>query len=175
MAGDRCSLAPGECVLGTRCVRDECVADLPLGAPCKRTVAGCATGLICTDMGCAERTGTKGTACGRADVCDPTKNLYCNLATALCDDLPAPAAKEGSGCDTYTEMGHAVLCAPGLYCEENAGTTGGRCRKYAAVGEACDTLRGPLCAAPASCFRGACKVPEIVVSTELPRFPAVCQ
>ena len=175
MAGDRCSLAPSECVLGTRCVRDECTADLALGAACKRTIAGCATGLICTDAGCAERTGGKGTACGRADVCDPTKNLYCNLYTALCDDLPAPTAKLGDGCDTYNDMGYAVRCMAGLYCEPNAGTTGGRCRKYAAAGEACDTLRGPQCAAPATCSRGECRVAEIVFATALPTFPPVCQ
>jgi hypothetical protein len=175
MAGDRCSLAPGECVLGTSCVRDECTAALPLGAPCKRTIAGCATGLICTDAGCAERTGDKGTACGRADVCDPTKNLYCNLATALCDDLPPPGGKLGDNCDTYNEMGYAVSCMPGLYCEANAGTTGGRCRKYAAAGEGCDSLRGPLCLPPAVCSRGECRVAEIVFGTALPQFPAVCQ
>jgi hypothetical protein len=175
MAGDRCSLAPGECVLGTRCVRDECVADLPLGAPCKRTIAGCAAGLICTDAGCAERTGAKGTDCGRADVCDPTRKLYCNLATAQCDDLPAPTAKIGDGCDSYNEMGYAVRCVAGSYCEQNAGTTGGHCRKYAAVGEACDSVRGPLCAAPATCSRNECRVAEIVFATALPMFPAVCQ
>jgi hypothetical protein len=175
MAGERCSLAPGECVLGTSCVRDECVAALPLGGSCKRTIASCATGLICTDAGCAERTGVKGTACGRADVCDPTKNLYCNLATALCDDLPAPAAKLTESCDTFNEMGYAVRCMEGLYCEENAGTTGGRCRKYAVTGEACDSLRGPLCLPPATCSRGECRVAEIVFATQLPTFPAVCQ
>jgi MYXO-CTERM domain-containing protein len=175
MAGDRCSLAPAECVLGTRCVRDECAVDLPLGAPCKRTIAGCATGLICTDAGCAERTGTKGAACGRADICDPTKNLYCNLATALCDDLPAPSAKPGEICDIYNEMGYAVRCMAGLYCEQNAGTAGGHCRKYAAAGEACDSLRGPLCLPPTTCSRGACRVAEIVFATDLPKFPAVCQ
>jgi hypothetical protein len=175
MAGQRCSLAPGECVLGTSCVRDECTASLAPGAPCKRTIAGCATGLVCTDAGCAERTGIKGTDCGRADVCDPTKNLYCNLATALCDDLPAPSAKLNEGCDTYNDMGYAVRCMAGLYCEQNAGTTGGHCRKYAAAGEACDTLRGPLCSAPGSCSRGVCKVAEIVFATEPPKFPAVCQ
>jgi hypothetical protein len=175
MAGERCSLAPGECVLGTRCVRDECVADLPMGAPCKRTIAACAAGLICTDDGCAERTGGKGTPCGRADVCDPTKKLYCNLVTALCDDLPPPAAKDREPCDTYNEMGYAVRCVDGFYCEENAGTTGGRCRKFAAPGEACDNLRGPRCAQPATCFRGECRVAEIIYSAELPKFQGACQ
>jgi hypothetical protein len=174
-AGERCSLAPSECVLGTRCVRDECVADLALGAPCKRTIAGCGTGLICTDAGCAERTGGKGTPCGRADVCDPTRNLYCNLATALCDDLPAPTGKEGDACSTYAEMGYPIRCLPGLYCEANMGFAGGRCRKYALTGEPCDSVRGPSCAQPATCFRGACRVAEIVYSPDLPRFSAPCQ
>jgi hypothetical protein len=162
-------------VFGTRCVRDECTADLALGAPCKHGVASCGTGLICTDAGCADRTGGKGTPCGRADVCDPTKNLYCNLATALCDDLPAPTGKEGSGCDTYTDMGYPVRCLPGLYCELNMGTTGGHCRKYGLTGDPCDSVRGPQCAAPAVCSRGSCKVPEIVFSTAPLTFPAVCQ
>jgi MYXO-CTERM domain-containing protein len=175
MAGDRCSLAPGECVFGTRCVRDECTADLALGAPCKRTVAGCGVGLICTDAGCAEHTGDKGAACGRADICDPTKNLYCNLTTALCDDLPAPTGKERDPCDSYADMGFPIRCMSGLYCELNMGTTGGHCRKYAAVGEACDTLRGPQCAAPAVCSRGVCKIAGIVYGNTPPTFPPACK
>jgi hypothetical protein len=173
-AGARCSVAPRECTVGTRCVRDECVVDLKLGEPCKRTVASCSLGLICTDAGCAERTGVKGTSCARADVCDPTKQLYCNLLTGLCDDLPAPAAKENENCADFVEMGYQPRCLPGLYCQLNAGTTGGRCRKYADLGGDCDDSRGPLCAPPALCFRRFCRVPEIVYGTTIPSITSAC-
>ena len=175
VAGERCSVAPRECATGTRCVRDECVVDLKVGQACKRTVAGCEPGLICTDAGCAERTGQKGTDCMKADVCDPTKGLYCNLTTGLCDDLPPPAAKENEACSHYVPMGFQARCESGLYCEQNAGTTGGRCRKFATAGQPCDSQRGPRCLPPAVCFNLTCRVPTVVQATRPPTFAGPCQ
>jgi hypothetical protein len=92
----------------------------------------------------------------------------------VCDDLPPPAAKENENCADYVEMGYQPRCLPGLYCQLNPGTTGGRCRKYALLDEACDDSRGPLCGPPTVCFRRACKRPEIVFSTVIPRTTSSC-
>jgi hypothetical protein len=72
------------------------------------------------------------------------------------------------------EMGYQPRCLPGLYCQLNPGTTGGRCRKFALLDESCDDTSGPRCGPPAVCFRRVCKMPEIAFSTVVPRTTSAC-
>ena len=160
--GGDCGWWAEGCAAGTACYDDRCLAPRKRGEPCKMTSAPCEIGAACAAAGCVEQTGSAGTACAAADVCDPSAGVYCNITTGLCEPLPAAAAA-GQPCATYNGQGAPLSCGWDGTCFGTGGVTAARsCVAKADLGQACDPSKGQYCKAPGSCARGQCVMPTIV-------------
>jgi hypothetical protein len=104
-----------------------------------------------------------GADCARNDVCDPLKNLFCDLASGKCAALPAPV-DIGKPCGVVDATGAASRCGEGASCfAPPASPTRRVCVARLPAGSKCDLAVGPLCVPPAECTRGVCVVPRIVM------------
>jgi hypothetical protein len=162
--GADCGWWAGGCPAGTSCFDDLCLARRKRGEDCKKTPAPCEPGTECTAAGCADKIADRGVSCTAADLCDPTKGLYCNLTTGACEPLPAPVA-DGERCNTFDKNGAPVSCGPDATCfaPSSSVTAVRTCVASADVGQPCDLAMGKQCKVPATCAGGVCVVPMVVM------------
>jgi hypothetical protein len=130
------------------------------GEPCKNTPARCLAGTECTAAGCTEKLAPRGTPCLLEDLCDPIRNLHCNLVSGLCEPW-APAVPAGAPCGTVIPEGSTLTCTPEATC---FGPAYDRrvCIPRGGEGEPCDPAAGHDCRLPAVCAGGTCVTPVVV-------------
>lgn len=161
VAGDSCANAT--CAPGLVCdkVTLTCAAPLSASSGACDDSSACAPGLTClgnTDggpSGSCVPLATLGGNCDLADGgsrCDGRFGLYCSVpAGKVC----APVANATAAQPCGTIDGGVIECVAGGFCQKPANSKSGTCVPPAADGAACDTVNGPICAAPARCVLSA--------------------
>lgn len=153
--GQTCVTTPGSMGMAATCIQEGAV-----GAACNRATP-CGFGLSCvgatmTAMGSCMASGTTvGAACDvrtqTAPGCNRTYGLWCNATSKTCTAVTFVGANQPCGMDS---SGNLTDCSGGGECI--GATFGmnpvmGTCKAPAADGQACDTMNGPPCLAPARC------------------------
>ncbi|HMF44294.1 MAG TPA: hypothetical protein VKQ32_26660 [Polyangia bacterium] len=162
-AGADCSTST--CGHNQRCVAQDqtCEDVVSMGGACDATHP-CDNGLACfgdtaTTMGTCEPAGTNvGAACGGGTMpgCDNTLGLYCAGATGSKTCAAITFVGDGMPCGLMSD-GTRVGCKAGE-CFTATGVVGnsdmGTCKADVDAPNACDTMLGPRCLAPARCVTG---------------------
>lgn len=138
-----------DCDHGLSCVNSSCVALGDTGATCD-AARPCRHDLGCT-AGVCGKANPAGTTCGATTTCDPTNGVICNPLTKACEAVGFAGA--GSACGLVSNK--LTECTGPAACVGVAAPTyQGACVAPAAVGAACDEVKGPPCSVGAVC---ACK------------------
>ncbi len=148
-----------KCEIGAFCgPGDTCVAVGAAGAVCG---AGedCAAGLVCGSSKTCKKPdlGTVGASCDPAESksCNTFMGVRCDSTTQKCIAKinPGPGAPCG-----LVQGEYLLVCSGGARCVVPPTLNTGTCVKTAAVGAACDPIKGPECALSAECANGKCQV-----------------
>jgi len=132
-----------------------CATPVSASGACDDSSA-CAPGLTClgntaSALGACVPLATLGGNCDLTDGgsrCDGRFGLYCNVpAGKIC--APVATANASQPCGTID--GGVIECVASAFCRKPANSKVGTCLPPAADGSPCDTVNGPLCAAPARC------------------------
>ncbi len=154
-AGDSCFNQ--SCGLGLVCdkITVTCAAPVSASGACDDSSA-CAPGLTClgntaSALGACVPLATLGANCDLTDGgsrCDGRFGLYCNVqAGRVC--APVATATASQPCGTID--GGVIECVASAFCQKSGNSKSGTCVPPAAEGSGCDTVNGPICAAPARC------------------------
>jgi hypothetical protein len=175
-AGTRCKVAPdavcgmctapaaagascgvdGDCQPDMTCLNGTCAQYGDENATCSATQPcrpdlGCVGGICTTPL-------PAGSACTATHQCDEVHGVFCNPATAKCENIAF--ASTGGACGLVSNA--LVVCSgPGSLCNGSSNPPyKGTCIGFAQDGASCNTTAGPLCDVGSACVGGTCQFPD---------------